>query len=595
MKNLRFLLIYFNSLVQFSPRQFVLGCSLTTINTFCAGAGLLLLLPLLHYAGWLSDTPSQTPQIFNKLFHYFPEGYVQLPLLACLGLFIVLVTVSALIEYYNTQVMNQLRQDYLFHLQKELNSKIAHAEWAYIVEQKLKNSEHMLFAGLSQISTLTFFSLQFISAAIISFFYLVFSLIISVQLTLIATITALALFSFTYKQRAWARGQRNFLIHQNLHEQLSTFLEVLKLAKSYNTIETYLEHFNQLNLEGLKNQRAFMNAQKTTSFFTRILSAVIFSILFYVALQWLHIHVVSLVGLLIVFSRLLPRITTLQQNYVQMINIVPVFIQSREMLRGLDAHQEQEQVSHESIEFNQQIALEAVSFSHGEKCILNHVSCEFQANQVTAIVGHSGSGKSTLADILLGLLPPSSGSVKIDGKKLTSNQLHNWRDKISYIPQETHLFNDTLRANLIWAAPYVGDEEIEHALKLAALEQFVAGLPEGIETRIGDRGIHLSGGERQRLALARALLRKPRLLILDEATSALDAYNEELIYQTLKKLKKTITIILITHRWSTLRAADHLVVLHQGKIVEEGEVETLSQNKASHLSKVFQLTKAETL
>ena len=121
MKNLRFLLIYFNSLVQFSPRQFVLGCTLTTINTLCAGVGLLLLLPLLHYAGWLSDTPNQTTLVLNKLLHYFPDGYAQLSLLACLGLFIILVTVSALIEYCNTQVMNQLRQDYLFHLQKENN------------------------------------------------------------------------------------------------------------------------------------------------------------------------------------------------------------------------------------------------------------------------------------------------------------------------------------------------------------------------------------------------------------------------------------------------------------------------------------------
>ena len=272
---------------------------------------------------------------------------------------------------------------------------------------------------------------------------------------------------------------------------------------------------------------------------------------------------------------------------MQLQRIAPVFIQSTRLFDALSAHQETSCLPHH-FTLNHHITLNAVSFAYGDKKVLKTISCVFKAHQITAIIGHSGAGKSTLADILLGLLSPQEGFISVDEHRLSIGEAHAWREKISYIPQETLLFNDSVRANLLWAAPHATDSEIEHVLKITALDKVIAELPQQLATPIGDRGLHLSGGERQRLALARGLLRNPSVLILDEATSALDAYNEQLIYQTLQALKHTMTIIVISHRWRCAQAADHLVVLHEGRLLEEGALDKLTPPTANHLLQVFQ-------
>jgi ATP-binding cassette subfamily C protein len=165
--------------------------------------------------------------------------------------------------------------------------------------------------------------------------------------------------------------------------------------------------------------------------------------------------------------------------------------------------------------------------------------------------------------------------VLVDEKPLRTEQMRSWRNKIGYVPQDTFLFHDTVRANLLWARPEASDEEVREALRLAAAEDFVSRLPQGMDTVLGDRGVRLSGGERQRLALARALLRKPSLLILDEATSNLDSENERRIQEAIERLHGSITILIITHRLFTVLGADVIHVLEQGRLVESGDRDTL--------------------
>jgi ATP-binding cassette subfamily C protein len=206
------------------------------------------------------------------------------------------------------------------------------------------------------------------------------------------------------------------------------------------------------------------------------------------------------------------------------------------------------------------------------------------AGSTTAIVGVSGAGKSTLADLLLGLLRPSSGRVLIDDVALDPSRLSAWREQIGYVAQDTFLFHDTVRANMRWACPDATDADILDAFRQAAADRFVAALPQGLDTVLGDRGMRLSGGERQRLALARALLRKPSLLILDEATSALDSDNERLVLQSIQALHGRVAIVLISHRLSTLRGADTVYVLDGGRVVEAGSWQGLLARADSRLA-----------
>ena len=170
----------------------------------------------------------------------------------------------------------------------------------------------------------------------------------------------------------------------------------------------------------------------------------------------------------------------------------------------------------------------------------------------------------------MGLIVPNQGSILIDGKEFGPERMKAWRKQIGYVPQDTFLFNDTAKANLLWASPDANEEEINQSLRFAAAEEFVNGLPKGLDTILGDRGVLVSGGERQRIALARALLRKPSLLILDEATSSLDSENEKRIQNAIEKLHGQMTILVISHRLSTIRGADMIHVVEDGRLVESG-------------------------
>src|SRR3954451_4802875 len=184
-----------------------------------------------------------------------------------------------------------------------------------------------------------------------------------------------------------------------------------------------------------------------------------------------------------------------------------------------------------------------------------------RAGRLTVLSGACGAGKSRLLDLLAGLLRQEDGEILIDGKVLGPSELLEWRRGVGYLTQEPFLFHDTIRANLLIADPQADDYAIEQALIAASAAEFVQRLPQRLETVVGDRGARMSGGERQRLALARALLRKPELLILDEPTSALDQQNEKSVFEAIEHLKGQTTIMLVTHRPERVQNADHLLFL----------------------------------
>jgi ATP-binding cassette subfamily B protein len=217
------------------------------------------------------------------------------------------------------------------------------------------------------------------------------------------------------------------------------------------------------------------------------------------------------------------------------------------------------------------LAFERVEFRHSARSAgLEAISFTAAPGTTTALVGPSGAGKSTIVRLALRLLEPQAGAVTMDGQDLRSVTQASLRRAIGLVPQDVALFNDTLRANIRFARPEASDEEVEAAADAAELGDFIRSLPEGMETRVGERGLKLSGGERQRVGIARALMAEPRLLILDEATSALDGRTEAAIQATLRKVRSGRTTLVVAHRLSTIADADQILVLKQGRIVERG-------------------------
>ncbi|MGZ5479782.1 MAG: ABC transporter ATP-binding protein, partial [Candidatus Aminicenantales bacterium] len=206
----------------------------------------------------------------------------------------------------------------------------------------------------------------------------------------------------------------------------------------------------------------------------------------------------------------------------------------------------------------------------GRTWALRDITFEIKPGQLAALVGPSGSGKTTVTYMLPRFYDPTEGTVSIDGHDLRDLTLATLADQIGMVTQETFLFNDTVRANLLYARPEATQEEIEAACRAANIHDFVAGLSEGYDTVVGNRGYRLSGGEKQRVAIARVILKNPRILVLDEATSSLDSQSEALIQDALERIMKNRTSLVIAHRLSTILAADMILVLEAGRLVERG-------------------------
>jgi len=217
------------------------------------------------------------------------------------------------------------------------------------------------------------------------------------------------------------------------------------------------------------------------------------------------------------------------------------------------------------------VRFEQVSFSYEpEKPVLRDVSFSIEHGRTTAVVGPSGAGKSTLARLLYRFYEPGSGAITIDNQDITTITQASLRQAVGIVPQDTVLFNDTIRYNIRYGCPAATDAEVEAAAKLASIHEFIVSLPQGYETRVGERGLKLSGGEKQRVAIARTVLKNPAVLVLDEATSALDIKTERNIQAALTEVARNRTTLVIAHRLSTIVNADEILVLNDGVIAERG-------------------------
>jgi ATP-binding cassette, subfamily B, bacterial MsbA len=287
----------------------------------------------------------------------------------------------------------------------------------------------------------------------------------------------------------------------------------------------------------------------------------------------------SLLTFFFVLFRLVPTLQDVNGTRVVLSGLQGAAVNIKELLRT----DNKEYFPNGHLQFSGlKTAIDLVSVDFGyesDNLVLHDITLTIERGKMTALVGGSGAGKTTLADLIPRFYDPTGGKILIDGVDLKTYEIKSLRQKLAVVSQDTFIFNANVRDNIAYALEGVEEADILEAAGQAYALEFIQQLPEGFDTQLGDRGVRLSGGQRQRLAIARALLRDPEILILDEATSALDSVSERLIQESLERLSVGRTVIAIAHRLSTIARADQVVVLEQGRIVEKGKYQELLEQR----------------
>ncbi|RVC56163.1 MAG: ABC transporter ATP-binding protein [Mesorhizobium sp.] len=583
-------------------RRTWIALAFLVLGSLTEGVSILLLIPLLHLIG-KSDQDFAIRLPDNALLHWLaPGGTLGLATVLCL--LVGLVALQAGFNRFKSVYMARLLYDFVNRLRMDLFEAIGRARWGIFARTRSSDLDHALTGDIDRVQAAAFSLLMLAQTAVLLAGYLVVSLFISPVMTSFAIVIGVLMFVALrpFRSRATAYGRVLTANRQDQYRTVSEFLGGIKVAKSLNVEASYFAQL-RATLEKMKadNLNYVRNSTIGTALF-QVASVIGLSLFIYIALTRFHLSLAEIVVLLLVFMRIAPRFMDMQTQAQQLLINLPAYASMQGLQTRFDAEREPASQGTQGARLSLDVGLNIrdVSLAYGGladavegKAVVSGITFGLPAGKVTALIGPSGSGKSTIADMLLGLLEPTQGKILADGVEIGPGNRRFWRDQVAYVPQDVFLLHDTIAANLRLAAPQASDAELWTALRSAHAADFVERLEERLDTVVGDRGIRLSGGERQRIALARALLRKPSLLILDEATSALDWQNQSLIAKSIDGLRGTMTILTIAHRPSMIAFADWVVAIENGHIVEVGQYRRLKAKSGSRLSRMLSGEQAE--
>lgn len=576
------------ALVAHRPRTVALALALMLASSAAETFGFLMLIPVLHAvdAGAAEHGSGAIAELMIGLADALGT---ELTLPSALAIFVALAILRAATVWQRDLLLAKTRFGFVDGLRETLHEAAAWAKWQFLAGQRRSDIQHALTGDVHRIGQATRHLLQMVATGTLVATQTAIAFLISPLVSSAALLAGLALLALTRPLRRRSRALGDQLVGSNrlIFSHVMDFLAALKVVKSYAAERIHASRFGKAVAAMRQRQLASVTASAAAQATLQVGGAAALAAMAWLAIAEAGLPLPELTVLVLLFARVMSVLANLQESAQGLVNMAPAFSHAQTMLGAL--RQATEDAAGEMLReqegevrpkappmaLNAALKAQAVSFDYERQArsgpasqtadqALTDVHLEIRSGEITAISGPSGAGKSTLADILLGLLEPTSGAVLVDGVPLNDSNRRRWRRSCAYVPQDAQLFHDTIRANIAWPRPAARDEHIQRALRLAAATEFVAELPLGLDTPVGDRGERLSGGERQRIALARALLAAPTLLVLDEATSQLDAQTEQRIVEALRSLRGRMTIVAVTHREALLAAADRVLLLDAG-------------------------------
>ena len=564
-------------LVAYAPRKSILALLLLLTAGVTEAFGLLMIVPLLYLAGFAAPSGERSP-VAEAMARAADAAGVEWTLSTVLVVFLVLSAVRSAVAWQREVLLAGMRLGFVDRLRRKLYAAIAGAKWGDLLGRRQSDMQHVLTRDVDRVGQGAFLMLQLTVTALLALAQLALAALISPSVTAVALAAGAVLVALTRPlvRRSRTLGEALTGANRALYGSVTNFLGGLKLAKGHNAEGPHVRHFEEIVATTRKRQLEFTRIDSTVRAGLNLGAAFALAVLIWFALSTAALPLPELLLLVLIFARVMPGLFRLQQNAQQLAHVLPAYAHVRVMRRMLEEAAETPAGDGKpGMELRRALTVRNVSFVYEaaagtDGAALENVALDVPAGKMTAVAGPSGAGKSTLADLLLGLLEPGRGEVCIDGVPLTGSNARRWRDSVAFVPQDPYLFHDTIRGNLRWAHPEATEAEMWQALRLAAADGFVAALPEGLDTVAGDRGGRLSGGERQRITLARALMKRPALLVIDEATAQLDAENERWILAALQSLRGRTTVVAIAHGPALLEAADGIVLLQSGRVAATG-------------------------
>ena len=506
-------------------------------------------------------------------------------LLLVVGIVIVTALLKNIFNYLASFQITILRNGVLKDLREKLYSKIVHLPISYYSDQRKGDVMTKMLGDVGEVQNSFFQILELVVREPLTIVFSIFAMLaISVKLTLFVFIfipisgLIISRIGKNLKAKSIRAQNEQGIFISTLDETLTG----LKVVKSYNAESAFIQKFNDSLDRLLKLTTSIANKNNLASPMSEFLGIVTIAVLLWfggiMVLEDLSLKGTQFIAYMgLAYTILTPAKAISKASYQVKSGLAAaerVFTLLEQ--ENVVANKPNAFVKHT---FDNKISVKNINFAYQDENVLKNFSFEVEKGKTIALVGQSGSGKSTIANLLTRFYDIQEGSIEVDGVEVKEWDMHALRGLIGLVTQDSILFNESIKNNLLIGKPNATDEEIIEALKIANAYEFVASLPNGIDTNIGDAGGKLSGGQKQRLSIARAVLKNPPIMILDEATSALDTESEKLVQDALEKMMQNRTSIVIAHRLSTIQKADNIIVMQKGEIVEQGKhAELISKN-----------------
>lgn len=561
--------------------------ALSVVSAALDGIGINAMIPLVSFYTNTSSGPTDfISRAIQTLFSFFGIPFTFRYLLAfILGLFMFRAVAITFFGY----IRGRIGADFKGAESEAMLSRMLYASWPFLLKQKMGTLQATLVRDIQQTENLLSVFGQVFQSFSGFFIYLLVAVNISPVMTAF-TIVAGAGLLFVIRplmKRVQAVADLLVATEKNYAHFLSEHLIGMKSIKAAGVEERALENGGTLVriLRKLSIRGALIRSLSGSLF--QPFSLIFVIILFAITYRLPDFNMISFVASLYLIQKIFTYLESGQGALSGIRETIPYARNIEEFKEKLDAERERVPGDATPFSFGRSLAFENVAFSYDEdRHVLSGVTFSVAKGETIGLIGPSGAGKTSIADLLLRLFKPSGGDILIDGKPIEHISLESWRQNIGYVAQDVFLLNASIEENIRFYRSELSKEAIIAATKQANIYDFIQELPEGFETKTGDKGVMLSGGQRQRIALARALAGNPELLILDEATSALDHQSEKLIHESIRALHGKITVFIIAHRPSTVADADTILVLNHGRITERGSPKELLKDSDSYFTKM---------